>query len=91
MSNLLWLATVARDADLEVDECEGWESRGRSYCQMNPKGVVCHHTAGPAAGDMPSLDLLVGGRKNLPGPLAHYGIGRSCFCRYRQIMTLLTP
>lgn len=77
MTNLLWLADVARNAGLEVEECQGWESRGRTYCQMNPRGVVCHHTAGPAHGDMPSLDLLVAGRKNLPGPLSHYGLGRS--------------
>ncbi|MEA2001269.1 MAG: N-acetylmuramoyl-L-alanine amidase [Actinomycetota bacterium] len=56
MANLLWLAEVARGAGLVVEECEGWEARCRTYCAMNPKGVVCHHTGDPAGGDMPSLD-----------------------------------
>lgn len=77
MANLLWLADVARAAGLDVVECDGWKTRGRTYCTMNPKGVVCHHTAGPAADDMPSLNLLIVGRKGLPGPLSHYGLGRS--------------
>ncbi len=77
MANLLWLADVARQAGLDVEECDDWTTRGRTYCTMRPKGVVCHHTAGPAAGDMPSLKLLITGRKGLPGPLSHYGLGRS--------------
>ncbi len=77
MPELLWLADVARNAGLTVDEVDGWKTRGRDYCSMKPKGVVCHHTAGPKTGDMPSLPLLVQGRKNLPGPLSQYGLGRS--------------
>lgn len=77
MANLLWLADVARDAGLDVVEVDGWKTRGRTYCTMRPKGVVCHHTAGPKTGDMPSLNLLIVGRKGLPGPLSQYGLGRS--------------
>jgi len=77
MAALLWLADVARNAGLEVIEVDGWKTRGRTYCSMNPKGVVCHHTAGPRSDDMPSLGLLINGRTGLPGPLAHYGLGRS--------------
>lgn len=77
MPTLVWLADVARNAGLEVEECAGWLERGRTYCDMHPKGVVCHHTAGPASGDMPSLRTLLDGRKGLPGPLAHYGLARS--------------
>jgi hypothetical protein len=73
----LWLADAARGAGLEVTEVDGWRTRGRTYCTMRPKGVVCHHTAGPKSGDMPSLRLLVEGRKGLPGPLSQYGLGRS--------------
>jgi len=73
----LWLADVARDAGLDVTEVDGWRTRGRTYCTMRPKGVVCHHTAGPKSGDMPSLRLLIAGRKGLPGPLSQYGLGRS--------------
>ena len=77
MANLLWLADVARNAGLDVVEVDGWETRGRTYCTMRPKGVVCHHTGGPKSGDMPSLNLLIKGRKGLPGPLSQYGLGRS--------------
>ncbi len=77
MAELLWLASVARGAGLDVEEVSGWQTRGRDYCSMNPKGVVCHHTAGPKSGDMPSLNLLINGRKGLPGPLSQYGLGRS--------------
>lgn len=73
----LWLADVARAAGLDVEEVDGWRTRGRTYCSMRPRGVVCHHTAGPKSGDMPSLGLLIRGRKGLPGPLAQYGLGRS--------------
>lgn len=77
MASMLWLADVARGVGLNVVEIDGWKARGRSYCAMRPRGVVCHHTGGPPAGDMPSLKLLINGRKGLPGPLAHYGLGRS--------------
>jgi peptidoglycan hydrolase-like protein with peptidoglycan-binding domain len=39
-------------------------------------GVICHHTAGPRDGNMPSLRTLIEGRSDLPGPLAHLGLGR---------------
>lgn len=72
---LTWLAKVAREAGLEVDEVEGWTMRGRDT--MRPRGIVCHHTAGGRTGDIPSLRTLVHGRSDLPGPLCHYGLGRS--------------
>jgi hypothetical protein len=53
----------------------GWETRGGAT--FNPRGIVDHHTAGPATGDMPSLSVLINGRADLPGPLANFGVGRS--------------
>lgn len=44
---------------------------------MAARGVIAHHTAGPSTGDMPTLNILVNGRVDLPGPLCHYGLGRS--------------
>ena len=40
------------------------------------RGVICHHTAGAATGNMPSLGVIVNGRSGLPGPLSQLGLGR---------------
>lgn len=72
---LTWLAGVLKDAGLKVAEVPGWESRGRAE-MGNTVGVICHHTAGPAAGNMPSLTTLINGRTGLPGPLSQLGLGR---------------
>jgi len=34
------------------------------------QGIVCHHTAGPRVGNMPSLRTVTNGRPDLPGPLS---------------------
>lgn len=39
--------------------------------------LVCHHTAGPKTGDMPSLHTLIHGRPGLNGPLSQLGLARS--------------
>ncbi|HEV2815649.1 MAG TPA: N-acetylmuramoyl-L-alanine amidase [Allosphingosinicella sp.] len=73
--SLTWLAQVLRDAGLKVAEQPGWENRGRG--PMGPiRGVICHHTAGPKAGIMPSLKIVTEGRSDLPGPLCQLGLGR---------------
>jgi N-acetyl-anhydromuramyl-L-alanine amidase AmpD len=85
--SLIWLPEVLRAAGLKVALVEGWESRGRGDIGA-VHGVICHHTAGARAGNMPSLGTLVRGRKAspatagrpavkaLPGPLAQLGLGR---------------
>ncbi len=73
--SLTWLPTVLEEAGLKVAEVPGWETRGRSE-MGHVKGVLCHHTAGAARGNMPSLQLLVDGRPDLPGPLSQLGLGR---------------
>lgn len=73
---LLWLPDVLLDAGLKVAEVPGWQTRGRPAGFRDPFGVLCHHTAGPKHGNMPSLGLLISGRQHLPGPLSQLGLGR---------------
>lgn len=74
--SLTWMAGALKDAGLKVAEVDGWESRGRAEMGQPLAGVICHHTAGPGAGNMPSLGTLLNGRPDLPGPLAQLGLGR---------------
>lgn len=72
---LTWLAVELRNAGLKVAAVDGWENRG-SGDVGEIRGVICHHTAGPRQGNMPSLKTIVHGRPDLPGPLAQLGLGR---------------
>jgi len=40
------------------------------------RGVMCHHTAGPKNGIMPSLGVVTDGRPGLAGPLSQLCLGR---------------
>jgi len=72
---LEWLADVLYAAGLKVAEHDGWKTRGQG--DVGPtRGVLCHHTAGPAHGNMPSLGTLINGRPDLRGPLSQLGLGR---------------
>ncbi len=73
--SLTWLPSVLEGAGLKVAEVDGWRSRGRAE-MGSVRGVMCHHTAGAATGNMPTLDLLIKGRSDLSGPLAQLGLGR---------------
>ena len=73
--SLTWLPTVLETAGLKVAVVPGWELRGRAEMGQ-VLGVICHHTAGPRKGNMPSLQTLIDGRDDLPGPLAQLGLGR---------------
>jgi peptidoglycan hydrolase-like protein with peptidoglycan-binding domain len=72
---LTWLPEVLEAAGLKVAVVPGWETRGRDEMGQ-VLGVMCHHTAGPLQGNMPSLRTLIEGRPNLQGPLAQLGLGR---------------
>ena len=73
--SLTWLAEVLLEAGLKIAEQPDWGSRGRG--DIGPvKGVICHHTAGSATGNMPSLGIITNGRPDLSGPLAQLGLGR---------------
>lgn len=73
--SLTWLPTVLLEADLKVAEVPGWEDRGRREIGTI-NGVICHHTAGPKKGNMPSLGIVRDGRRGLPGPLSQLCLGR---------------
>lgn len=73
--SLTWLPEVLRNAGLKVAETEGWTSRGHGD-MGTLRGVMLHHTATRAEGNMPSLALLKAGRSDLAGPLAQLGLGR---------------
>ena len=75
MFSLTWLPEVLEGAGLKVAETPGWRSRGRAEMGV-VRGVMCHHTATASGGNMPTLNLLIVGRPDLPGPLAHLGLGR---------------
>lgn len=68
------IADRLRAAGLSVVEVAGWRTRGSSA--FNPRGCVQHHTAGPRAGNIPSLGILVNGRSDLPGPLCNIATAR---------------
>jgi hypothetical protein len=70
------LANRLRAMHLNVVEVDGWQSRGSS--DFNPRGSVNHHTAGPASGNIPSLDTLIYGRPDLSGPLCNTALARNC-------------
>lgn len=73
--SLTWLPDVLKRAGLKVALVPGWENRGRGNMGQI-FGVICHHTAGPKQGNMPSLQTLIRGRSDLPGPLAQLGLAR---------------
>lgn len=72
---LTWMPTVLQAAGLKVAEVQGWPNRGRAE-MGTVRGVMCHHTGTAAPGNMPTLNLLINGRSDLPGPLAQLGLGR---------------
>ncbi|MGB8768637.1 MAG: N-acetylmuramoyl-L-alanine amidase [Candidatus Korobacteraceae bacterium] len=73
--SLIWLPQALKDGGLKVALVDGWENRGNGDIG-NTVGVICHHTAGPKNGNMPSMGTLLQGRPDLPGPLAQLGLGR---------------
>lgn len=75
MGRALWLPDAIRSYGVPVELLAGWEGRGSDV--FNPQVVVCHHTANPGGGDMPSLKMLRDGRSGLPGPLCEIGLSRS--------------
>jgi peptidoglycan hydrolase-like protein with peptidoglycan-binding domain len=74
--SLTWLPKVLKDGGLKVALTDGWESRGQGDVGLIV-GVICHHTATPGTkANMPTLNTLIQGRSDLPGPLAQLGLGR---------------
>ncbi|MFR9807053.1 N-acetylmuramoyl-L-alanine amidase [Pseudonocardia sp. RS010] len=71
-----WLADAARLTGYPVVELHGWRARGHGGMAA-VELFTLHHTAGPKAGEYPSLAVVRDGRAGLAGPLAHFGLGRS--------------
>ena len=61
-----WLVDAARLTGYPVTEVGGWQGRGHGGMRVL-EGVVCHHTAGPKTGNMPSLGVITNGRAGLAG------------------------
>lgn len=76
IQRLDWLPEVLELAGLKVATVEGWEERSRPGLFGPIQGVICHHTAGPKSGNMPSLRTVTEGRSDLHGPLAQLCLGR---------------
>ena len=74
------LKAVARDyeaAGYPVDFLDGWETHGRPYAVLNPRGGVAHHTATGPNWNPSHVDFLLrDGRRDLPGPLSQVGLDR---------------
>ena len=73
--SLTWLYDTLAGVGLKVAETAGWRDRGHGDVGRI-RGVICHHTAGPASGNMPTLGLVTHGRSDLAGPLCNLGLGR---------------
>jgi predicted chitinase len=73
--SLTWLPEVLESAGLKVAETPDWRIRGRAE-MGRVRGVMCHHTGTARGGNMPTLNVLVHGRADLPGPLCQLGLGR---------------
>ncbi|WP_170169816.1 peptidoglycan recognition protein family protein [Nocardioides aurantiacus] len=71
------LPTTLRKAGLKVQvHGNDWQARGRPG-SFNPVGVLCHHTAtSKRTSDGATIQLLIDGRPDLPGPLCQLGLSR---------------
>lgn len=75
MANALGLPDALKRRGLTVEVVPGWEAR--SAGSFNPKGAVCHWTAGPRGTTArPSLGIVTKGRPDLPGPLCNVYLDR---------------
>ncbi|WP_435585826.1 peptidoglycan recognition protein family protein [Micromonospora aurantiaca (nom. illeg.)] len=76
VSRLLWLPQVLRAAGLTVHEVDGWRTRGSST--YDPRGVICHATAGSSTStDAGEIRVLLEGSTSAPPPIAQLYLSRS--------------
>lgn len=69
------LAEALRAWGLTVYEEPGWRTRGFDSLR-DIRGILLHHTAGPASGNDPSKRVVRDGRAGLAGPLAQLYLAR---------------
>ncbi|MEU4591843.1 peptidoglycan recognition protein family protein [Micromonospora aurantiaca (nom. illeg.)] len=76
VSRLLWLPQVLRAAGLTAHEVDGWRTRGSST--YDPRGVICHATAGSSTStDAGEIRVLLEGSTSAPPPIAQLYLSRS--------------
>ena len=62
------LERAVKNAGVKYRKVSGWASRGHGT-MGSIQSIICHHTAGPASGNAPSLNVVAYGRPGLSGPL----------------------
>jgi hypothetical protein len=70
---LIDLGGIPKKDGLKVVEVAGWKTRGHGV-MSSVKGIICHHTAGLATGDYPSLNVVRDDCPDLKGPIAQLGL-----------------
>lgn len=71
------MADVLEAGGLPVYRMPGFASRSTRSAGFTPRGIIGHHTAtGPNWSDGHVAALLRDGRRDLPGPLAQFGLER---------------
>src|SRR5699024_3599052 len=70
------LERAVKKAGVKYKKVSGWASRGHG-AMGTIRSVMAHHTAGPASGDHPSLNVVTHGRPGLSGPLAQLFLSRN--------------
>lgn len=66
---------AVKKAGVKYRTVSGWKSRGRA-AMGSIQSIMCHHTAGPASGNSPSLNVVTYGRPGLSGPLSQLFLAR---------------
>lgn len=69
------LERAVRNAGVKYKKVSGWASRGHGS-MGTIQSIMAHHTAGPASGNTPSLNVVAYGRPGLSGPLAQIFLAR---------------
>ena len=69
------LERAVKRAGVKYRTVSGWRNRGRA-AMGSIQSVMCHHTAGPASGNSPSLNVVAYGRPGLSGPLSQLFLAR---------------
>ena len=69
------LERAVKRAGVKYRAQSGWRNRGRGT-MGSIQSIMCHHTAGPASGNTPSLNVVTHGRPGLSGPLAQLFLAR---------------
>ena len=69
------LERAVKNAGVKYKKVSGWASRGHGT-MGSIQSIICHHTAGPASGNSPSLNVVAYGRAGLSGPLSQLFLAR---------------